>query len=214
MSDNTSAGGFPDQPSQASPPWQGSPQTPYQPYPGAPTNDPAPRTAAYGAPAAPPYGAPPAPAYAAPPTPAPAYGTPPAPAPRAPGYAPPAYGAAPTYFATPGSPYQGHAAPAPQGYPVPASPLPPAPRPTSGLAVTAFISGIIGVFFGIFGIGIAAAIVAIVTGHMALGRLRADPALAGRGLAIAGLIMGYVVTAFAALFLVGFLFLFGIAWFA
>lgn len=174
MSDNTSAGGFPDQPSQASPPWPGSPQTPYQPYPGAP----------------------------------------PAPAPGAQGYAPPAYGAAPTYSATPGYPYQGQAAPAPQGYPVPAYPLPPAPRPTSGLAVASFISGILGVFFGIFGIGIAGAIVAIVTGHMALGRLRADPTLAGRGLAIAGLIMGYVVTAFAALFFVGFLFLFGIAWFA
>ncbi|MDR6868261.1 CheY-specific phosphatase CheX [Microbacterium resistens] len=37
-----------------------------------------------------------------------------------------------------------------------------------------------------------ASIVAVITGHMALGQTKRDPRLGGRGLAITGLVLGYI----------------------
>lgn len=120
----------------------------------------------------PPYSPPAAPTYGAPQTPpAPAYES----APQAPAY--PGYTAAPApgYAAAPGQAY---------------APV----APTNSLAVVALISGIAGLVI----IPFIGSIVAIITGHMSLGKLKTSGEQ-GRGMALAGLIMGYVGIAFAAL---------------
>jgi hypothetical protein len=58
------------------------------------------------------------------------------------------------------------------------------PRPTSGLAITALVLGIIG-----------GAIFAVLFGHLALNDIKAT-GKDGRGMAIAGLVLGYIQTAF------------------
>jgi len=66
-----------------------------------------------------------------------------------------------------------------------------AARPqTSGLAVASLTLAILSVVLGPFG-----CIPAIVCGHMARGKIRRDPSLCGDGLAVAGLIVGYVILA-------------------
>jgi hypothetical protein len=75
----------------------------------------------------------------------------------------------------------------------------PAPRPTSGLAITSLICGIAGVVLFWLFLPMLASIVAVITGHMALRQIQADPSLGGRGMAIAGVIMGYVMSAFLVL---------------
>ena len=69
--------------------------------------------------------------------------------------------------------------------------------PTSGLAITSMVCGILGLVTCLMLPGIPA----VICGHMALNRI-ADPSmrLGGRGMAIAGLIMGYL----SLLFIVGF----------
>jgi hypothetical protein len=61
--------------------------------------------------------------------------------------------------------------------------------PTSGLAITSMVCGILGLVTCLMLPGIPA----VICGHMALNRM-ADPSvrLGGRGMAIAGLIMGYL----------------------
>lgn len=68
--------------------------------------------------------------------------------------------------------------------------LPPTPPKTNdGLSLTSLILGILSVI----GCSIFSGIPAVITGHIALGRTKKDPAqYGGRGLALAGLIMGYV----------------------
>ncbi|WP_063768922.1 DUF4190 domain-containing protein [Verrucomicrobium sp. BvORR034] len=68
--------------------------------------------------------------------------------------------------------------------------------PTNGLAVTALVLGIISLFTcGLLGIG---AIVTIIVGHMALAKVRqSGGSLGGKGMAVAGLVMGYVSIALA-----------------
>jgi hypothetical protein len=61
--------------------------------------------------------------------------------------------------------------------------------PTEPLAVWSLVLGIISMIcctFMIFGIG------AVVTGHLALGSIKKSPNRQGRGMALAGLIMGYI----------------------
>jgi prepilin-type processing-associated H-X9-DG protein len=61
-------------------------------------------------------------------------------------------------------------------------------RETPGIAIASLVCGILSWVC----VGLLAAIPAVITGHMALGRIkRSAGALAGRGLAIAGLILGY-----------------------
>lgn len=127
-----------------------------------------------------------------------------------PGAAPSAPGAAQPYAAAPlqqyGSPQQSYTA-APQQYGTPASgqygaayqgyvaPAYPAPRPASGLAITSLICGIAGVVLFWAVIPMLASIVAVITGHMALRQTKDNPAIGGRGMAFAGLIMGYIMVA-------------------
>jgi prepilin-type processing-associated H-X9-DG protein len=73
----------------------------------------------------------------------------------------------------------------PPGY-EPQTPLP--KRKTPGIAIASLVCGILSWVCA----GPLAAIPAVITGHMALGRIkRSAGALGGRGLAIAGLILGY-----------------------
>ena len=80
---------------------------------------------------------------------------------------------------------------------MPIQPPPPLPKPadSGGLATSSLICGICGVLFGPL-----TGIPAIITGHIALGRMRTSgDARQAQGKAVAGLIMGYV---FSALFVV------------
>ncbi len=107
---------------------------------------------------------------------------------------PPAYGAQQPYGQQPPAqqPYgqqQPYAAqPYPQqAYPQQAYPGVPA-QPTNTLAIVALISGIAGFTF----VPLLGSIVAIITGHMAK-RQVAETGEQGRGMAVAGLVMGYAV---------------------
>ena len=104
--------------------------------------------------------------------------------------------------AAPGSPAPGYPAPgypapgypAPQGYPVP--PYPPAPyygpaRPTNGLAVASLVLGAVWLFW----IG---SVLALVFGYVSRGQIRRSGE-GGDGLAIAGLVLGWVGVGFLAL---------------
>ena len=166
---------------------------------------------------------PPAPPAPAPPAPAagpdlPALPTPPAPQPTPtyPGAAPtygaptqPPYGAQPGYAAPPTAPPTAPAygtQPVPPGYAPYSAPGYPAaaPRPTSGLAVTSLICGIAGLVLFWAVVPLLASIAAVITGHMALGQTKREPRIAGRGMAVAGLIMGYAGIAIAAVTLLSF----------
>lgn len=117
------------------------------------------------------------------PTPPPAHHYPAAsPAPQPPSY--PAAPSAPPTQAHPGTAYPNYAAP-----------VYPAPRPASGLAITSLICGIAGVVLSWAVLPLLASIVAVITGHMALRQTKANPMIGGRGMAFAGLIMGYVMVA-------------------
>lgn len=81
------------------------------------------------------------------------------------------------------TPYQTPMAPA-AGY-APAGVAPVAGN--SGLAIASLILGIVGLCTGIAGIA------AVICGHMALGRInKSNGMLKGKGMAIAGLVLGYL----------------------
>lgn len=118
-----------------------------------------------------------------------------------PGYPPNAgYGQAPGY-----PPAQGYgqqqAYGQQQGYAQPYGVVPgygyPAPPKTNTLAVVSLISSIAGIVI-IYGIG---SIAGVITGHLALSQIKRTNE-GGRGLAIAGLIVGYVGVAFTVLVLI------------
>ncbi|MFT4258914.1 DUF4190 domain-containing protein [Microbacterium sp.] len=108
---------------------------------------------------------------------------------------------------TPLPPTYRAAAPLPQAYPIAApqgygqgSPAHPGyapigyaiPRPSSGLAIASLVCGLSGlVLFWLF-LPVLASFVAVITGHMALRQTKENPVLAGRGMAITGLITGYI----------------------
>lgn len=65
------------------------------------------------------------------------------------------------------------------------------PGATSGLAIASMVCGIVGIFFcylaGLLGVP------AVICGHMALNRITQSPfPIGGRGMAISGLILGYL----------------------
>ena len=113
------------------------------------------------------------------------------------GSPPPGYEQQPSqpYGTPPGYPPAYNQAPygAPAGYPG----VLPAGSQSNGLAIASMILGIVGFLFGLL-----TAIPAVITGHMALNRIKQNPALGGRGMAIAGLVLGYLVIAVAAIFIV------------
>lgn len=87
-------------------------------------------------------------------------------------------------------------------------------RPSSGLALTSLITGIAAIVLIWITVGAVAAIVAVVTGHMALNRMKSQPELTGRGMAITGLVLGYVTLGIGAIFALFFMLVFGsmLAW--
>ena len=165
-------------------------------YPTAPLTPPPPAydAASYVAPAAPAYDTTPYPPVA-PSSEVPAYAPP--------TYAPPAYGAAPAYGATPEGAYG--------GYPVQTTPgAPPvAPygygayptRKTNGLAVASLVLSIVGFLWILPLVG---SVAGAIMGHIALGQIKRTGE-GGRGMALAGVIIGW---AGVALLLLGVLFLF------
>jgi hypothetical protein len=69
-----------------------------------------------------------------------------------------------------------------------AAPMPPK---SSGLAIASLICGIVGLCVGPTGVA------AVITGHLALSNIKqSGGAVTGRGMAIAGLILGYIEIAF------------------
>lgn len=115
---------------------------------------------------------------AASPTPPAAYPPPAPPAPPAYGApaAPPAYGAAPAYAAYPQGPK------------------------TNTLAIVSLVSSLVGVFV----IPIIGQIVGIITGHMSLGQIKRTGE-GGRGLGLAGVIIGWVSLALWILGIIAFI---------
>src|ERR1051325_11037592 len=61
----------------------------------------------------------------------------------------------------------------------------PGPTRRSGMAVAAMVLGILWIFW----IG---SILAVIFGHVAMNRIKHDRTLGGRGMAIAGVVLGYV----------------------
>jgi len=73
--------------------------------------------------------------------------------------------------------------------PPPPAPLPAAPsRPTSALAITSLVSGILGWTL----LPLLGSLAAVICGHMARAEIRRDPSLDGDGMAVAGLVLGWV----------------------
>ncbi len=71
----------------------------------------------------------------------------------------------------------------------PSNPPITAPQSTSGLAIASLVLGILGWVFLPF----LASIVAVVLGHMARAEIRSNPQLDGDGMAVAGIILGYLM---------------------
>jgi hypothetical protein len=61
----------------------------------------------------------------------------------------------------------------------------PASQRTSGLAIASLVLGLVWIYW----IG---SILAVIFGHIALAETKRDPRVSGRGLAIAGLVLGYL----------------------
>lgn len=93
----------------------------------------------------------------------------------------------------------GYSAQQPGAYAAYGTPSYPVARPTSGLAITSLVCAIASVVFSWLVFPILAAVAAVITGHMALKQTRANPGIGGRGVAFAGLIIGYIMLGFAAL---------------
>lgn len=71
-------------------------------------------------------------------------------------------------------------------------------RPTSGMAVASMVLGIVGLALGCCSFGIFS-ILAVILGHVALHQTR-DNTVKGHGMAVAGLVMGYILAAPAIFF--------------
>lgn len=84
-----------------------------------------------------------------------------------------------------------------------------APRQTSALAITSLVSGLLGWTF----LPLVGSLVAIVTGHMARAEIRrSNGQVDGDGLAVAGLVLGWLVVAISVLTILVFvIFLGGLA---
>ena len=61
---------------------------------------------------------------------------------------------------------------------------------TDGFAITSMVLGIIAVITCFYGIILA--ILAVIFGHLSLGKIKRNPTLGGKGMAIAGLVCGYI----------------------
>lgn len=70
-------------------------------------------------------------------------------------------------------------------------------RPVSAWAIASLVFGVLGILTGVKLLGVLS-VAAIVTGHIALSRAKRGQG--GRGLAITGLILGYLILAGVALY--------------
>ncbi len=100
------------------------------------------------------------------------------------------------YSPPPGQPYYGPQPPYP-AYQQPYQPYPAAP-PTNGLAIAALVCGVGGFVIGV------SFIPAIICGHLARAQIRRTGEQGG-GMALAGLIIGYVGIALFAVLVAGFI---------
>ena len=98
--------------------------------------------------------------------------------------------------------------PPPPGFPPSGPPgyggygAPPPPQRTPGMAIAALVLGILGVTVGLcLWFLPVMPVLAVVFGHISLGRINAG-GLPGRGLAITGIVTGYVGLALAAILLI------------
>jgi hypothetical protein len=133
----------------------------------------------------------------------PSYGTPP---PYSqPAYGQPSYGQQQPYgqqpygqqpYGQPGYGQEQYGQQYPQPYGAPGYPAPYGPTRTSGFAIASLVLGLVWVFW----IG---SVLAVVFGHLALNESKGDPRVAGKGLAIAGLVLGYGALAFLLLGILG-----------
>jgi len=89
--------------------------------------------------------------------------------------------------------------------PPPAPPRPNVQGQPQGLAVAAFVAGIISLTFGWFCMFPIPGIVAVILGLVALAQINKAPNSSGRGLAIAGVIMGGINLAFLLLWILWFI---------
>jgi hypothetical protein len=97
----------------------------------------------------------------------------------------------PAVTATPSSPTAAPVSPAVIATPSPLVPQ----RKNEQLAVLSLIFSLLGVCGFCCGLFLASAVAGIVCGHIALSRIKANPELEGRNLAVAGLAIGYVAIA-------------------
>lgn len=109
----------------------------------------------------------------------------------------------PEFSSAPLAPYGQPSPGYPGGYPGYYNPAP----PTSGLAIASMVCGILALVtcyvHAVFGIP------AVICGHMALNSIRISPVpMAGRGMAIAGLVTGYLGILFSVCTVIGFVFVF------
>jgi len=80
-----------------------------------------------------------------------------------------------------------------------AAPIQPQQAPqTDGFAITSMVLGIIAVITCYFGIILGT--VAVVFGHLSIKKIRKNPNLGGKGMAIAGLVCGYIGIAITLVF--------------
>lgn len=92
---------------------------------------------------------------------------------------------------------------------IPWQPPPPPPQPRvntgpPGIAIASLVVGLLGVMFGLFCLAPVPGVVAVILGIIALRQMKTAPNPTGRGLAIAGIVLGGVNLA---------LFLFWMLWF-
>ncbi len=116
------------------------------------------------------------------------------------GYGAPSQAAPVQAVSSPNDPWSGMSAPA-QPQTTGSKP------PTSGLAITALVLGLVGIcvsFIPVIGlIGIPVALAAIITGGIGLSQIGKNPGLGGKGMAVAGLILGIISLLLAILITVG-----------
>lgn len=95
-----------------------------------------------------------------------------------------------------GRPVAPYGAPYGTGYSAPYGQPYAQPRPTNGLAVASLVCGIVGLlgspFIAMIFIPILVPIAAIVMGHIARSQLKRTPEVGGKGMALTGLILGYI----------------------
>ena len=130
------------------------------------------------------------------------YPPPPGAYPPPPGYPPPGY--PPPGYPPASQPPYGYGYAPPPGYPPPYYPGP-MPPSTSYFAIASIVCALGGIFL-LFPLGAGlGAILGIIFGHVAIGDIkRSRGAKVGRGLAIAGLVLGYLLIALSVAFFVFF----------